>query len=129
MAFRPLFRRYDDFTVVKPIRLSSNKVLEPGTHISKQDYRTHRLMNWFRRRCIGKKDCEWVKQQLAVWNAKVARYNENKAAAKTTIVASAEDETDDVNADIDTENDNSNEVEAAEPLPSLKPWETGANNA
>ena len=65
VATRPMFRRFDDFVVVRPLRLSSAVVLQPGTQVSFRQYPTYRLRAWYRRRRIAKAGCEWAKLVLS----------------------------------------------------------------
>ena len=92
MARRPLFNRSNTFTVVLPIRLTGNEILEPGTDVSRQDFGLHRLMNWHRRGRIGEKGSDWCKERLASWEQKSQRSKKKKTSkkkAKKSTVASA----------------------------------------
>ncbi len=66
MAFQGLFRRHNNFVVVKPVRLSGKETLEVGTVIDmkKGNVKWFQLRLWFKRRRIGTKDSEWVNQIL-----------------------------------------------------------------
>ena len=66
MAFQGLFRRNNEFVVVKPVHLTANETLEVGTVIdmAKGNVKWFQLRLWFRRRRIGTKDTDWVNQIL-----------------------------------------------------------------
>ncbi len=63
-AFRPIYRRTDSFTVVRPIRISGTEVLEPGTVIKPKEFTRFQKLRWYRARWIGQTDCLWVEQAL-----------------------------------------------------------------
>ena len=66
MAFQGLFRRHNNFVVVKPIRLCAEETLEVGTVIDmkKGNVKWFQLRLWFRRRRIGTEGSDWVNQIL-----------------------------------------------------------------
>lgn len=64
MATRPIFRRFDTFVVVRPLRLSSKVILKPGKKISYKDYPTYRLRNWYQRGRLAKAGCAWAEAIL-----------------------------------------------------------------
>ena len=77
-TFRPIFRRGDTFVVAKPIRLTTAKILQPGTVLSKDDFGVHRLMYWYRIGRIAKKDCDWANAKIEAWKAKNPVVEEKK---------------------------------------------------
>ena len=78
-SFRPIFRRTDVFTVVKPIRLTSDVRLLPGEEVSLQKgHKSFQLLNWYRRRFVGQKNSEWVKDQLKLWDARTKRSSKER---------------------------------------------------
>lgn len=61
---REIFRKRNEFVAVRPIRLSTNTVLEPGEKIDKTKVRLYQLQNWYRKRRIGVEDSSWAKAML-----------------------------------------------------------------
>lgn len=72
-----LFRYYYDFVVVKPIRLTSTSVLEPGTLVDKTMFRRYQIKTWYRRRRIGVVDSDWA-------NAMLSDKNNSRASPEIT---------------------------------------------
>lgn len=62
--FQGIFRRYETYVVVRPIKAGPNGYLAPGTEISRADFPIHRLQHWHRRRRIGAKGTLWVETML-----------------------------------------------------------------
>jgi len=64
MSHRPMFKRMDAFTVLKPIRLTSTKVLQIGDKIKSGEFRVHRLTRWYRSGMIAQHGCKWSIEYL-----------------------------------------------------------------
>lgn len=63
-ANQGFFRRDKDYTVVKPIQLTSTERLNPGTTVKIGQFRLIQLQRWFALRRIGVKGSDWAKQML-----------------------------------------------------------------
>lgn len=63
-ANQGFFRRDKDYTVVKPIQLTSTERLKPGTTVKVGEFRLIQLQRWFALRRVGIKGSDWVKQML-----------------------------------------------------------------
>lgn len=70
-AMRPIYRRADQWMVVKPINLGHGKVLDVGTKIKSKDYRRFYIQTLWKRGRIGPVDHPWTKNQIAAWAAKL----------------------------------------------------------
>jgi hypothetical protein len=124
MAFQGLFRRHNEFVVVKPIQLTANDTLEVGTVIDmeKGNVKLFQLRLWFRRRRIGTKGSEWVNQILegdrrpesASINKK---FDIQKLTDTLTAVANVKTETP---ADNTAEPSNEQEAASTEPEPTAE---------
>jgi len=68
VMFRP--RVQESYVVVRPLRLTSTIVLQPGTEIRTSEVRRHQLKRWYERRHIGAKGDPWVDVMLDLWEAK-----------------------------------------------------------
>ncbi len=83
MAFQGIFRRKGTYVVVRPVRLSSNTLLEPGTVLEgKNTLRLFQLQNLFKRRRIGLKDSAWTNAMLKNTSAFAKPELENIGATK-----------------------------------------------
>ncbi len=84
MAFQGIFRRKGTYVVVRPVRLSSDTLLEPGTVLEgKNTLRLFQLQNLFKRRRIGIKDSAWANAMLKNTSAFAKPELENIGAAKS----------------------------------------------
>ena len=62
---RPIFRRNVDYVAVRPIKLNGTTTLEPGTPVTREQFRLHHLKSLYLRRRIGPKDHPWTIEMLA----------------------------------------------------------------
>lgn len=61
---RPLFKRSMEFVAVRRIRVGTDSYIEPGTELSKKDFRLFHLRSLYNRRRIGPKDHRWTENVL-----------------------------------------------------------------
>jgi len=65
MSFhQEIFRSHNEFTVVRPIKLSTTENLEMGDQIDKSLFRLFHLKSLYNRRKIGVKDAPWTISML-----------------------------------------------------------------
>ena len=72
-SFRPRFDRRHDFVVVKPIRLGTGKVLEPGKKIKSGTEKISKLRAWYIRGRIAEYGCAWAERQIDRWKRRAER--------------------------------------------------------
>ena len=63
---QPIFKRGMRFTVVRPIRLSRDTVLQPGDSVGLREAHARSL---YQRRRIGPEGSAWTKAMIDLWNA------------------------------------------------------------
>ena len=61
---RELYGRSKILVAVRPIRLTSNVVIEPGEEVDEYKVRTFQKQNWYRQRRVGVKGAAWTEAML-----------------------------------------------------------------
>lgn len=77
-ARRPFFRRGMEYVYVKPVRLGSDRVAQPGDEAAGREFH---LRSLYQRRLIGMLDDPWTEHQLAAWDRRRAAEAARRAAA------------------------------------------------
>ena len=62
--FQGIFRRHETYVVVKRTRIGPGEYLEPGTEVTRDDFREYILRYWHKGRRIGLKGTLWVDAML-----------------------------------------------------------------
>lgn len=81
---QPLFRRTfrsETFVLVKPLTVSREERLEPGTEIQGEDMPLYRLKSLYQRRRIGVKGHPWTDWALNSWELKGGQVTQRKQEA------------------------------------------------